>query len=641
MTNNQFGRFLCAIGVVYYTGMLVNVMDIDAAQYAAMSREMLETGSYLYVYEQGHDYLDKPPLLFWLSSVSMSIFGATNFGYKFPSFLFAILAVFSTYRFARIFYSDTIAKLSALVLASSQALFMITNDCRTDTVLMGCVAFAIWQLAAAFTPPNVEKENKNVQNTVTPSRDEATGIKWVALEDKSGVKEVVSQEDNIESIDNQEDNIEEETDIEEKEDLLKSISAPKNHHKNLHFLLGFIGIGLGMLAKGPIALIMPAMAFAGHFIWKKEYANFKRIEYLWGLFVVALILLPMSIGLYQQFDMHPEKVVNGQTGISGLRFYYWIQSFGRITGENKWQNAVFFGYLLQTMFYTFLPWILLFLAGYVASVWNIIKRNTLFETKELITLSGFTLGYISLGLSKYQLPHYIFVTFPFVSIITARFIVDILIGQKDWIVSKILRGVHWFVITALWALPFLIMHYTFPSFGITIAIMAIVGAIYLISALQRKNIVLSTVYTVISINFFLNLYFYRNLLMYQAGSEVGRFVEYSLIPRDKFFTYKYPATSSLHFYAKRTVQTLENVEDIHLGDWLLTDEKGLAEIEAANFQVRYDQTGNSFSVTNLTPAFMNHITRMNEVGQYYLLEVIGKFEGQPVEEVVEPTNENN
>jgi 4-amino-4-deoxy-L-arabinose transferase-like glycosyltransferase len=629
MSNNQFGRFLFAIGVVYFTGMLVNVMDIDAAQYAAMSREMLKSGSYLHVYEQGHDYLDKPPLLFWLSSISMSIFGATNFGYKFPSFLFAILAIFSTYRFARLFYSDIVAKLSALVLASSQALFMITNDCRTDTVLMGCVAFAVWQLAAAFTPPNeVEEDDKNVQNT-----------EGVSLEANTEEEEGIMQEENTEDIDNQEDSIEEETDIEEKEAPAKPVFTPKKHRKNLHFLLGFIGTGLGMLAKGPVALIIPAMAFAGHFIWKKEYANFKRVEYLWGLLVVGLILLPMSIGLYQQFDMHPEKVVNGQTGVSGLRFYYWIQSFGRITGENKWQNAVFFGYLLQTMFYTFLPWILLFLAGYIAAIWNIIKRNTLFETKELITLSCFTLGYISLGLSRYQLPHYIFITFPFVSIITARFIVDILIGQKDLLVSKILKGVHWFVITALWALPFLIMHYTFPSFGITIAIMAIVGVVYIISALQRKNIIISTVYTVVSINFFLNLYFYRNLLMYQPGSEIGRFIENNQIARNKFFTYKYPASSSLHFYGKRIVQTKENVEDINIGDWLLTDEKGLAEIEAANFQVRYDQTGNSFSVTNLTPAFMNHVTRMNEVGQYYLLEVIGKIEESVEEE--EPTNEDN
>ncbi|NJN33171.1 MAG: phospholipid carrier-dependent glycosyltransferase, partial [Saprospiraceae bacterium] len=155
---------------------------------ASMSREMLETGNYLEIYEQGSDYLDKPPLIFWLSSQSMRLFGATNFGYKLPSILFALLAIYATFRFARIFYDHTTAQLAALILATSQAFFLIANDVRTDTILTGCVIFAIWQLAEAF---------------------------------ESG------------------------------------------HWR--HFLWGFIGIGLGLLAKGPIALLLPAMGFSVHF----------------------------------------------------------------------------------------------------------------------------------------------------------------------------------------------------------------------------------------------------------------------------------------------------------------------------------------------------------------------------------------
>ncbi len=54
----------------------------------------------------------------------------------------------------------------------------------------------------------------------------------------------------------------------------------------------------------------------------------------------CILLIPMSIGLYQQFDLHPEKIVNGKHGVSGLRFFYWSQSFGRITGESPWKNDV-------------------------------------------------------------------------------------------------------------------------------------------------------------------------------------------------------------------------------------------------------------------------------------------------------------
>jgi 4-amino-4-deoxy-L-arabinose transferase-like glycosyltransferase len=555
MDNNQFWRLLITIALVYLTGTMVNVMDIDAAQYAGISREMLETGNYLQVYENGHDYLDKPPLTFWLSSLSMAVFGATNFGYKFPSLVFAFLGIFSTYRFAKVFYSETVAKMAALVLASSQALFLMTNDCRTDTLLMGSVAFALWHLAEGF-------ENN----------------KWQ------------------------------------------------------HFLYGFMGIGLGLLAKGPVALLVPAMAFSSHFIYKKQYNNFLRLEYLWGLVVIALILLPMCIGLYQQFDMHPEKIIQGKKGVSGLRFFFWEQSFGRITGENVWRNGVYFTYLFQTMFWSFAPWILLFIAGYILSVVNIFKKDRFFETKEIITLGGFTLGYISLGISKYQLPHYIFVLYPLVAVTTARFIVDVLGEIKPEIfgkMPKILRGVQWFVVSTLWGLPFMILLYVFPMtdsilafFNPILVAMIVFAVLFIIFALQNKNLVFSTVYTVIAINLFLNLSFYRQLLKFQESSEVGKEVTDMQLPKDKFFTYKYPTMGALHFYSRRIVQMKDDPAQVNTGDWLLLDESGVAELQDAEFNVKIVETGNTFSATNLTPTFLDYRTRPSVVGQYFLVQII-------------------
>ena len=63
-------------------------MDVDASQYAEISREMAQSGDYLHIYDRGFDYLDKPPFLFWASALSMKVFGINNLGYKFPSILF-------------------------------------------------------------------------------------------------------------------------------------------------------------------------------------------------------------------------------------------------------------------------------------------------------------------------------------------------------------------------------------------------------------------------------------------------------------------------------------------------------------------------------------------------------------------------
>jgi len=134
------------------TGWCIPLMEVDAVQYANISREMLQHKSFLQVYDQGAEYLDKPPMLFWLSSLSIYLFGINDYAYRLPSFLFSILAVYSTYKFARLYYTERLALIAALVLASSQAMFLINHDVRTDTMLMGWVALSIWQLAAWLIP---------------------------------------------------------------------------------------------------------------------------------------------------------------------------------------------------------------------------------------------------------------------------------------------------------------------------------------------------------------------------------------------------------------------------------------------------------------------------------------------------------
>jgi 4-amino-4-deoxy-L-arabinose transferase-like glycosyltransferase len=556
MDNKQWWWWLVSAVLVYLLGVYVNVMDIDAAQYAAISREMMQSGSYLQVYEQGHDYLDKPPLVFWLCSVSMKVFGVNNFAYKLPSILFALLAIFSTYRFALLYYNRTIAQLSALVLATSQSFFLITNDCRTDTILIGCVAFTFWHLAAAFLENN-----------------------W------------------------------------------------------RHFLLGFIGIGFGMLAKGPIALLMPTMAFTVHFLVKKEYKNFLRLEYLWGLVVIGIVLLPMCYGLYTQFDLHPEKVIDGKTGTSGLRFFFWVQSFGRITGENTWRNDVYFTYLMMTMAWSLLPWTLMFIAGYLGSVFDLFKEKTKLysiDNQEFITLGGCTLGYISLATSKYQLPHYIFVIYPLAAVMAARFMYDLLFEQKFGLGGKILRGVHWFLITMLWMIPFMVVKYVFPNdvvvkfLGLTFV--SITVLIFVAGALRKNDLIKSSLYTVLTINVFGTTFFYPQLLAYQEGADIGEKIHQEKVPENQFFTFQYDASSSLHFYAQRIVKRKDEIEDVNFGDLFLTGEKGMQALQDFGYDLDYIESGNTFFVTNLTFPFLDEKTRQNVVGQYFLVRVKGLLE---------------
>ncbi|MEK7200310.1 MAG: glycosyltransferase family 39 protein, partial [Bacteroidota bacterium] len=112
--NRLFYFVLLVCGLTALLGvMMIPLMDIDASQYASISREMLDNNSYLQLFDLGHDYLDKPPMLFWLSAISMKLLGVYDWSYRLPSFLFAMLAVYATYQFALLFYRKEIAQLSA------------------------------------------------------------------------------------------------------------------------------------------------------------------------------------------------------------------------------------------------------------------------------------------------------------------------------------------------------------------------------------------------------------------------------------------------------------------------------------------------------------------------------------------------
>jgi 4-amino-4-deoxy-L-arabinose transferase-like glycosyltransferase len=208
------------------------------------------------------------------------------------------------------------------------------------------------------------------------------------------------------------------------------------HSKKLiHFLLGAASIGAGMVTKGPIALFVPIFAFGSHFVLKREWKQLFQPVYLLGLVVIAVVLIPMSIGLYQQFDLHPEKTVNGLKNVSGLKFFYWTQSFGRITGENVWNNNAPFSFLFENLLWGMLPWTLFFIAGLIHELVKIVySRFTVARNEEFLTTGGFVLSYCSLGISKYQLPHYIYVVLPFIAIITAKMMHSLFWEKKlNWL----------------------------------------------------------------------------------------------------------------------------------------------------------------------------------------------------------------
>jgi 4-amino-4-deoxy-L-arabinose transferase-like glycosyltransferase len=537
---------LCII--IYILGSLfIPLMEIDSVQYANISREMLQNKSFLQIFDQGKDYLDKPPLLFWLSSLSMYLFGLNDFAFRLPSILMAILAIYSTYKFTLLYYSNEIAALAALVLASTQAMFLITHDVRTDTMLMAWVMLAIWQFAI-----------------------------WL------------------------------------------------NNRKWSSLIIAFTAVAFGMMTKGPIALMVPVFSFAPHLIMHRNFKMLFRWEYLLGIGIIIILLIPMDIGLYQQFDLHPEKVMYEKTGTSGLRFFYWTQSFGRITGESVWHENDDFFFLFQNLLWGFLPWTLFLIFGLISECTKIIRTKfTLNKNEEWIVLPGFLITYTALGISNYQLPHYIYVVLPFTAIIAAKSLYSLVINWENRIFKNIINGINIFIYLIVLSILLVLLLFTFnTNIYLVIASLSVMGIFFLIVMVKKAGaihrVIQFALFTIITTNLLLTIFFYPKLLEYQLGNEVSKVIRQKNIDKNNFYLYQVYYERSLDFYSNYSFQNIENLDSLKTNDYVLIKNELINQELLTNFN-KIERIS-TFHVSTLNAEFLNPKTRDSALTIYAILQ---------------------
>lgn len=533
-SKNIFLFVFLSATIVYIAGLFVDVINVDAAQYASISKEMFETGSYLVVKHCGKDYLDKPPLLFWLSALSFKIFGVHNWSYKLPSYLFSLLAVLATYRLALSLYDKRVAMLSAIIQYTTQAFFMFNNDVRTDTILASCVITAIW--------------------------------------------------------------------------LLHEFSI---NGRSIFLFFGSVFVALGMMAKGPIGAVAPALALGSHWLLKKDWPKIFNPKWLIAVVIVLALLLPMCYGLYKQF------------GFEGVKFFFWTQSFGRITGENVWKNDAGYFFFLHTFMWSFLPWSVIAVFAFFNTIWAFIKSRTL---PEYITLGGFTLTFIALSLSRYKLPHYIFVVFPLMAILTAEVVETQINRSKQF--TKWLVSIQ-FVIFLLYIAVNAILFYVFPAENLwlpTITIAFILISAYLYYLKLFNGLVIPMALAAIAFNFTMNTHFYPNLMGYQAAKHAANTIKEKLPANAEIYFYK-NKSAAFDFYFRSDVKEIYDAaiqEKINNNEtfWIYSENPDFMNlIQPFNIAIKKQYAFDSYKVQLLTLQFLNPKTRNEKLKKAYLVQL--------------------
>jgi 4-amino-4-deoxy-L-arabinose transferase-like glycosyltransferase len=118
----------------------------DEARYAEIAREMLQSGNLLVPHLNYVAYIEKPPLLYWLTTLSFWIFGVSEFAARLPGALSAIVGIIATYIFALRTFGRRHAILAAAILATTPLYALMAQVLTTDMTLTALVTIATFAL---------------------------------------------------------------------------------------------------------------------------------------------------------------------------------------------------------------------------------------------------------------------------------------------------------------------------------------------------------------------------------------------------------------------------------------------------------------------------------------------------------------
>ena len=91
----------------------------DEGRYAEIPREMLAGGDWIVPHLNGLAYVEKPPLQYWATALSLSLFGRNEFAARLYTALSALAAVLATALAARRLWGGAVGIRAAAILAGT------------------------------------------------------------------------------------------------------------------------------------------------------------------------------------------------------------------------------------------------------------------------------------------------------------------------------------------------------------------------------------------------------------------------------------------------------------------------------------------------------------------------------------------
>ncbi|MEY8688865.1 MAG: ArnT family glycosyltransferase [Leptothrix sp. (in: b-proteobacteria)] len=247
----------------------------DEGRYVGVAREMLRAGDWLTPTMNGLPYFHKPPLFYWLTMGSMSLFGVNEWAARAAPLLGATLGALALYLFVRRWLGQPTATV-ALVALLAQPLFLLGGQfANMDMLVAGCITATILALAHACLA--CDQDGRPQRNAL---------------------------------------------------------------------LLAYAGAAAGVLAKGLIGVILPALVVSGWLIVTWRWRLLGRLLSLPGLLLFAMLAAPWFLLMERHYPGY-------------LHYFFVVHHFQRYAtaGFNNVQPFWFYPAVLLLSSLPWWPWL--------------------------------------------------------------------------------------------------------------------------------------------------------------------------------------------------------------------------------------------------------------------------------------------
>jgi 4-amino-4-deoxy-L-arabinose transferase-like glycosyltransferase len=328
-------------------------------------------------------------------------------------------------------------------------------------------------------------------------------------------------------------------------------------------MLGFAGVGMAMLVKGPVGAVVPAFAVAGSLVFTGQFRKLLDPRWVLGILLALVLTLPALIGLFNQF------------GWEGVRFILWSNNLGRLAGDYTASDRGLFYYLYNLLLF-FLPWSLFLLVSLFLDFRRLFRGR--YKAPDWFLFSGIWFYFILISLSGSKLPHYLYVTIPLFSLMTARYLVLPFSGRRPGIFF-FLRNIQYLVLLMFLVLIATLVFWLYPPNHLWhwafLLIMTVIAGLFLVHRTPPSvKLILPSMTLFALIAFYINQQVAPEIFADQAPVKAAELFNRGAGEEEKMYNYNYDS-HELYFYCRNGASRIKN--DLHLwelmkspGNWVLT-----------------------------------------------------------------------